>query len=448
MAASNCPRLCECKWKNGKEAVTCLNSNFSKVPLELDAGTQVLDLSDNLIGTIKNLEFSSNGLVNLQKIFLNKNKIKTLEKMCFRDLINLVELDLSQNLIPQIPTEVFESIPELRELKLNGNPIQKIPKNAFKPLTQLIRLEISQCRISSIDSRAFNGLESSLSWLKFDGNRLGDLDSKSLTPLENLHGLELFGNPWNCTCTLRPLRQWLISKNLPFSVSPTCKNPPRLAQKSWERLDLDEFACLPKTETINTPIKGVEGNNVTLKCRIDGIPLPHVRWTHKNKLLNTKKFLTNFSSLTIISAEIQDSGTYTCIAENKAGKAESLLNLVISKKEPEPSLGAKTIILVILLSTFLVITSSLGVMFFLSFRRKRSKARWQNRRTSSGRRIEDHYEKIEMGHFKIPQANGQIRPHTGKIFFYLDLPSLLVSARPFQWHSFSLKVYNPRIDRK
>lgn len=422
MALSNCPRLCECKWKNGKEAVTCLNSNFTKVPLELDTGTQVLDLSENSIGTIKNLEFSSNGLVNLQKIFLNKNKIKVLEKLCFKDLINLVELDLSNNLLPQVPTEAFDSISELRELKLNGNPIQKIFKNAFKSLQQLVRLEISQCRITTIDSRAFQGLED-LSWLKLDQNRLTDLDSKTLTPLDNLHGLELFGNPWNCSCNLRPLRQWLISKNLPFSVSPSCKNPPRLSQRSWEKLDIDEFACAPKIGSLETPTKSVEGKNITLRCRIEGVPLPQVRWTHKNKPLTTKKYFIDFSNstLTIFSAELQDSGTYTCIAENKAGRVETSLNLVVSKKDPEPPLGTKTLILVSLLSIFLVITMSLGALFFVSFRRKRSKARWQNRRTSSGRRIEDHYEKIEMGHFKIPEINGQVRPHPGNYQFFKKL---------------------------
>lgn len=39
---SDCPRLCDCKWKNGKETVLCQGANLSAVPAKLDAGTQVI----------------------------------------------------------------------------------------------------------------------------------------------------------------------------------------------------------------------------------------------------------------------------------------------------------------------------------------------------------------------------------------------------------------------
>lgn len=38
---SDCPRLCDCKWKNGKETVLCQGANLSAIPAKLDAGTQV-----------------------------------------------------------------------------------------------------------------------------------------------------------------------------------------------------------------------------------------------------------------------------------------------------------------------------------------------------------------------------------------------------------------------
>ena len=36
-----CPRSCECKWKRGKETVTCVNTGFTTIPKPIDAGTQV-----------------------------------------------------------------------------------------------------------------------------------------------------------------------------------------------------------------------------------------------------------------------------------------------------------------------------------------------------------------------------------------------------------------------
>lgn len=280
-----CPRLCECKWKSGKESVFCVNASLSLVPLQLDAGTQILDLTGNNISTIKHEEFSKAGLVNLQKIFLVKCRLKTLERYSFKYLINLVELDLSFNLLNNVPSHTFDSITELRELKLNGNSIQKIFNDAFLHIPQLIRLEISDCKLSYIEARAFTGLEKSLEWLKLDNNKLTDVLPNSFTNLQSLHGLELEGNPWNCSCSLRPLREWMLRKNVPFGIPPVCHSPKRLYMKTWDKLDLDEYACVPEIFAYDSKAYGIEGKNITMTCRIAGIPEPNVRWLMKNKVI-------------------------------------------------------------------------------------------------------------------------------------------------------------------
>lgn len=400
--------------------------------MELDAGTQVLDLTGNNLLAIKNDEFGKVGLVNLQKVFISKSKLKMLEKYCFRKLINLVELDLSYNTISTIPTQVFESIPELRELKLSGNPIQKILDNSFIHLPQLVRLELSECKVASIESKAFLGLEDSLEWLKLDGNRLVDVSSKTLTSLQNLHGLELAGNPWNCSCSLRPLREWMLHQNVPFGIPPLCKNPPRLSSRPWDRLDLDEFACVPKILAPDPKAHGVEGRNITMTCRIAGIPEPSVRWMIKNRVIanisnapqiNGKKLyvvhLQNSSSnLTILTADVQDAGVYICAAENKAGKVEASVTLAVSRKPPENNFKSKAVLAGIIMATLFVVSICLVVLCILSVRKRKATARWQNRRTSSGRRIEDNYEKIEMNHLKLPESNGGQNitlPHIGEV---------------------------------
>lgn len=270
MLLSDCPRLCECKWKSGKESVICFNANLSSVPLHLERGTQVLDLTGNNIVAVRDDEFSQAGLLNLQKIYISKCKIKTLERYAFRYLINLVELDLSYNHLQAVPSHVFGSIPELRELKLNGNPISRLSDDAFAEVPQLVRLELSDCRISRVERCAFRGLEKSLEWLKLDGNLLAEVDAVSFTILQGLHELELAGNPWNCSCALQPLREWMLQENVPFVVPPVCSKPPRLASKSWDKLELDEFACAPEIFPFGSKAHGVEGRNVTMTCRIAG----------------------------------------------------------------------------------------------------------------------------------------------------------------------------------
>ncbi|CAG9762505.1 unnamed protein product [Ceutorhynchus assimilis] len=403
---AECPRTCECKWKGGKESVICHNANLTLVPPNLDSGTQILDLTDNYIVSLKNQEFSKAGLLNLQKIFLAKCRLKSIEKFAFENLINLVELDLSNNNLNTIPSNSFETIPELRELRLNGNPIQTIYHGAFTNTRQLIKLELSNCRISTIDINSFLDLQDTLEWLKLDNNNLSGVESSVFTILRNLHGLELAGNPWNCTCKIRNLREWMIRQNVPYDIPPTCENPERLSKKSWRILDLDEFACPPKIEATKVKARGIEGNNITLSCNIDGIPTPHVRWLQRNKAIvnltgpaqaNQKKIYivyqnTNSSELLIPTAEMQDAGTYTCAAENKAGRAEAVVNLVVSKKNTDGRISQKALVLSVLIGIAFTMLCCLLAACLVSARKRRL-LKWHN---PSECRREDNYEKIEM----------------------------------------------------
>lgn len=71
-SASGCPARCSCKWKSGKKYVECVGVDFAKVPSGVDSDAQVLDLSENPLVTLHNRVFLSNGLTNLQKIFLSR----------------------------------------------------------------------------------------------------------------------------------------------------------------------------------------------------------------------------------------------------------------------------------------------------------------------------------------------------------------------------------------
>jgi len=49
----------------------------------------------------------------------------------------------------------------------------------------------------------------------------------------------------SCDCRLRPLKEWLLSSNVPQTVEPMCATPPRLEGKRFAELAVDEFACPP-----------------------------------------------------------------------------------------------------------------------------------------------------------------------------------------------------------
>ncbi|XP_061401868.1 uncharacterized protein LOC133337677 [Musca vetustissima] len=415
---AECPSVCECKWKSGKESVLCLNANLTHIPAPLDAGTQALDLTGNELATIPDDTFAEVNLLNLQKVYLAKCRLRLIERYAFRGLINLVELDLSFNALAHIPSDALESVTELRELKLNGNPILVVANDAFRQMMHLVRLELSDCRIETVEVKAFAGLESSLEYLKLDGNKLSEVRSGTITSLTNLHGISLSRNMWNCSCSLRPLRAWMLRENIPCGIPPVCQSPPRLAGKSWDKIDLDDFACVPQIIATDTTAHGVEGRNVTMSCYVEGVPEPSVRWMVKNRVIANLtaangdqpstsprtaaatqgrktyvvNMLRNASNLTILTADMQDAGIYTCAAENKAGKVEASVTLAVSRRPPEAPLGFKVILLCIFIALLFVAGSSFGAICFCSLRRKRKMRLWNT--VPQGRT--ESYEKIEM----------------------------------------------------
>ena len=210
-AAANCLKHCVCKWKGGKESITCHQAaGLTSIPALGHGGestVQWLDLSGNAIGQLGAEQFRKNGLVHLQRIVLQRCSIRTIERTALWGLTNLVELDLSHNALTSIPSGALQYAPELRELKLNGNAILKLSDSVLVSGTKLVRLELANCQISQIDHKAFQvqqsptlyyyvmtdytncflnvipvaaqGLEM-LEWLRLDGNLIDQLSTYSL----------------------------------------------------------------------------------------------------------------------------------------------------------------------------------------------------------------------------------------------------------------------------
>lgn len=362
---ASCPGVCDCKWKDGKESVMCINTNLTTIPVNLDAGVLVFNFVGNSLVRLDDDVFERAGLLNLQKLHLIRCNIKVIERYAFRNLNNLVDLDLSYNAFNIVPSQAFAPIPGLRELKLNGNPILRISKLAFVHVHELIRLEIAECRIGYIDENGFQGLGQTLEWLKLSNNRLVNVKPQTFTILRALHGIELNDNPLNCSCEARPLRDWMLDRSLSSSASPVCRYPVHNFNKSWEKLQDDDFACLPSVHAPFKIINAYEGDNVTLACKVGGTPTPNVKWTLRNRVLlnnslgqpvkNKRSYLiqsvsNSYSNLTILSLEMQDTGEYVCIAENKAGKVITDIVLTIEKSPMGTILSERVVLIGILLT--------------------------------------------------------------------------------------------------
>uniref|UniRef100_A0A452VH23 Leucine rich repeats and immunoglobulin like domains 1 n=1 Tax=Ursus maritimus TaxID=29073 RepID=A0A452VH23_URSMA len=117
---------------------------------------EVLDLSSNNITEIRNTCFP-HGL-HLKELNLASNRIGTLESGAFDGLSrSLVMLRLSKNRITQLPMKAFK-LPRLTQLDLNRNRIRVIEGLTFQGLDSLEVLKLQRNNISKLTDGAFWGL--------------------------------------------------------------------------------------------------------------------------------------------------------------------------------------------------------------------------------------------------------------------------------------------------
>lgn len=80
--------------------------------------------------------------------------------------------------------------------------------------------------------------------------------------------------------------------NVPFGVPPVCSEPSRLSGKSWDDLQQEDFACLPKVQSSSMGMvkvsKVIEGENATLNCRLQATPDTQVRKKYFKKMQQFK----------------------------------------------------------------------------------------------------------------------------------------------------------------
>ncbi|KAF6210813.1 hypothetical protein GE061_013924 [Apolygus lucorum] len=343
-----CPSSCVCKWKGGKQTVECVNKSLITIPSGMDHGTQVLDFAGNNLDRLLKERFHKMGLINLQKVFLSRCRIKHIEDRAFKGLTNLVEIDLSDNAITSVPSETFYDYPSLMKLMLNGNPIRVVKKASFLPLTFLINLELSKCDLEMIEDGAFEALDK-LEWLKLDNNKLRFISGQHVLP-SALHGIELQHNPWQCDCKLIDMRLWLATFNVPHIVEPTCSSPQRYQGLQIKSIDVQDLACLPDVRPTPIFLEIAEGQNASLLCQVSSIPEAKVSWLYRGNILQNDSTVApglhlyyfveegtieKTSELFIFNANVDDNGTFVCIAENPAGKSHSNYTIrIILKQEP------------------------------------------------------------------------------------------------------------------
>ncbi|OWR52644.1 putative Amphoterin-induced protein 2 precursor [Danaus plexippus plexippus] len=215
-------------------------------------------------------------------------------------------------------------------------------------LSYLNTLELSNCKVETIEPQAFAGLKH-LEWLRLNGNRLSNIQGENLFP-DTLRGIDLENNNWNCDCNLRDLHNWLLNFNMPHAVEPVCSLPERLKKRTITSVNEFDLACLPKITPTSLYLETTIGNNITLECIVKAIPEAKILWYFQGQLIRNYStsaiephhvfyiesgVIDKKSELFIVNIGNDDNGTYSCLAENSAGRIHSnyTINILI-KEEP------------------------------------------------------------------------------------------------------------------
>jgi Leucine rich repeat/Immunoglobulin domain len=307
-------------------------------------------MNENNIQTLNREEFTTLGLINLQKIFLKKSHVKYLHRETFKELKILVELDLSENLIEHIDKQTFSGNDRLRILLLYGNPIKKLIADQFPVLPYLRTIDLHNCEIVAIDETSFSNVDL-LEYLDLKQNQIQSMPGNVFTHMKNLKTLLLDENPWNCDCKLKKFRNWYVKNNL-NRISLQCKSPYSLLDQHWENIHEDAFGCAPILKILNEDVSLSDlESNITFKCYTTGDPRPTIGWQLDGKDIDNDNVVIDadesaiphvssvaidqhpngkiWSNLSIYNITNLNAGFYTCFARNDLGYASQNVSLLL-----------------------------------------------------------------------------------------------------------------------
>jgi netrin-G1 ligand len=306
----------------------------------MSSDIQILDLTGNDLDILPDSVFSMAGMPHVQKLFLARCKIRTVDKSAFSGLGNMIELDLSHNHVTSIHPSTFKGLNRLRKLVLRGNPLGKLSAFQFPNLKHITTIDLAECRLTAIDPQAFIYLKP-IEVINLSGNRFEKLKKETFLPLKNLKSLELFDNPWRCDCLLKDLRRWLLETRL-YAPPTACAAPERLHGRTWDTVSDEDFACRPEITVIEPVITAKVGDNVTLSCKILADPPASTKWVLDGRILTNLSQvpfgeqlyvisesgdIEKWTNLTVTNIDEQDANDYKCVGVNEGGLAERNVSL-------------------------------------------------------------------------------------------------------------------------
>ena len=201
-----------------------------------------LDLTRNYINSIDSNTFMYN--MKLEWLSLADNPTFTLPNKDFH-IPHLLFWNLSYCNIQNIHLDTFKETRELRQLYINNNKIVSLNNSVFRNLKQLQTLDLCYNALQNIDAQVFS-LLSKLRSLSLCHNNISRIKITFLNAVIRIGKVDLEGNPWICDCDTANVYA-SCAENENCSLNLTCEFPDVLKQKQWS--DTDTLPCKTTTSS-------------------------------------------------------------------------------------------------------------------------------------------------------------------------------------------------------
>ncbi|XP_008941802.1 PREDICTED: leucine-rich repeat and immunoglobulin-like domain-containing nogo receptor-interacting protein 3, partial [Merops nubicus] len=328
----------------GLEQLTIERCNLTSISAESLSYLQnleVLRLRHLSISALEDQNFKK--LYNLLQLEIdNWPLLEDVSPTSFQGL-NLTSLSITYTNITAVPAAALRNLVYLRYLNLSYNPISTVLKGSFKDLIRLQELHIVGALLVSVEPQAFSGLRQ-IRLLNLSGNFLSTLEESTFHSVNTLETLRVDRTPLACDCRLL----WILQrrKTLNFDgQQPVCSSPPEIqgdALRDFPDSVLFEYFTCQKPKIRDRKLQHVtarEGQSVTFLCRADGEPDPSISWVSpQHRMIGGGGApVLPGGTLEIRFAQVQDSGTYICIASNAGGNDTYFATLTVTGRPGDRS---------------------------------------------------------------------------------------------------------------
>lgn len=270
------------------------------------------------------------GLDNLESISFYDNKLVRIPQLALQKVPNLKFLDLNKNPVHKIQEGDFRNMLRLKELGINNMmELVSIDRYALDNLPELTKLEATNNpKLSYVHRLAFRDMPS-LESLMLNNNALTALYQHTVELLPNLREISLHSNPLRCDCVI----QWMSSnRTIVRFMEPLamlCTSPEDVRGQRVRELRLLEppEQCLPliSHDTFPSHLNLELGMSVSLDCRAMAEPEPEIYWVTPLGIkitidtVSERYHLSSEGTLRLSHVQVEDSGHYTCVAQNTEG---------------------------------------------------------------------------------------------------------------------------------